>query len=87
MYGGFEWSLEQRARFARQIEARHWEHFFSAATTDEEPWIFYVRKEVIAEMPSRIEAILDSWGAFVKGLPFELVAINDYHIQLPLKGL
>ncbi|RUW90243.1 hypothetical protein [Mesorhizobium sp. M7A.F.Ca.US.010.02.1.1] len=76
-HGGFEWSLEQRTRFARQIEARHWEHFFSAATTDEEPWIFYVRKEVIAEMPSRIEAILDSWGAFVKGLPFELVAINN----------
>ena len=75
-HGGFEWSLAQRDQFEKQIAERKWEHFFQSATTDGKPWIFYIRDEVIAEMPKRMEGILDGMGRFAKALPFELVSIE-----------
>jgi len=75
-HGGFEWSLAQRDQFDRQIVQRRWGDLFQSATSNDKPWIFYIRDGVIAEMPSRIEAILDGMGRFAKSLPFELVAID-----------
>ncbi|WP_108610455.1 hypothetical protein [Aminobacter sp. MSH1] len=75
-HGGFEWSLAQRDQFEKQIAERQWERFFKSATTGDKPWIFYIRDEVIAEMPKRMEALLDGMGRFAKVLPFELVAIG-----------
>jgi hypothetical protein len=75
-HGGFEWSLAQRNQFEKQIVERHWEDLFLAATSGGDPWIFYIRDEVISEMPKQIERILDGMGRFAKALPFELVAME-----------
>lgn len=75
-HGGLEWSLAQRDQFEQQITQRHWEGFFRSARTDNRPWIFYIKDDIIAEMPSKIEAILDGMGRFARGLPFELVSIG-----------
>jgi len=76
-HGGFEWSLAQRDQFEKQVAQRHWENLFQSATTDGKPWMFYIRDEVITEMPPRMEGILDAMGKFAKNLPFELVSIDD----------
>lgn len=73
-HGGFEWSLAQRDQFNQQIAERQWGDLFQSATSDHKPWIFYIRDEVIAEMPKQIEGILDGMGRFAKALPFELVS-------------
>lgn len=75
-HGGFEWSLAQRDQFEKQITERHWEDFFQSATPDAKPWISYIREEVIAEMPKRMEDFLDGRGRFAKALPFGLVSVD-----------
>jgi hypothetical protein len=73
-HGGFEWSLAQRDQFLAQIAERQWDGLFQSATTDRKPWIFYLRDEVIAEMPLQMGRILDAMGRFAKALPFDLVS-------------
>lgn len=73
-HGGFEWSLSQRDQFETLIAAREWDKYFQSARTDGKPWIFYLRDEVIDEMPRRIETILAGFGRFAKDLPLELLA-------------
>lgn len=73
-HGGFEWSLAQRDQFQAQIAERQWDGLFQSATTDRKPWIFYLRDEVIAEMPLQMGRILDAMGRFAKALPFDLVS-------------
>lgn len=73
-HGGFEWSLAQRDQFEALIAARNWDKYFQSARTNDKPWIFYLRDEVIDDMPRRMEAILDSFGRFAKDLPFELIS-------------
>lgn len=73
-HGGFEWSLAQRDQFERLIAARSWDKYFQSARTNDNPWIFYLRDEVIDDMPRRMESLLDSFGRFAKDLPFELIS-------------
>jgi hypothetical protein len=73
-HGGFEWSLAQRDHFESLIAARKWDKYFQSARTNDKPWIFYLRDEVIDDMPKRMESILDGFGRFAKDLPFELVS-------------
>ena len=73
-HGGFEWSLPQRDQFERLIAARDWDKYFQSARTNDKPWIFYLRDEVIDDMPRRMESILGAFGRFAKDLPFELVS-------------
>ena len=76
-HGGFEWSLAERERFETLIAKQGWEHYFKSARTNGRPWIFYLRDDIIDEMPRRMEGILDSFGRFTKNLPFELVSNTD----------
>lgn len=73
-HNGLEWTPRRRAEFTKVIEAQKWEHFFSSATSGGYPWVFYIEKRVMAEIPDVIERILDGMGNFAKSLPFELVA-------------
>ncbi|MER9880993.1 hypothetical protein [Mesorhizobium sp. M0118] len=72
-HGGFEWSIDQREQFETLIAERNWDRFFQSARTNDNPWIFYIRDEIIDDMPRRMASILDSLGRFAKNLPFELV--------------
>lgn len=71
---GFEWSFPQRDQFERLIEARDWEKYFQSARSNDKPWIFYLRDEVIDDMPRRMESILGGFGRFAKDLPLELIS-------------
>ena len=75
-HGGFEWSLAQRDQFENQIKSQNWDKYFQSARTNDKPWIFYLRDEVIDDMPRRMKSILDSFGRFAKDLPFDLVSIS-----------
>lgn len=72
-HGGFEWSLEHREQFEALVAARAWDQFFQSARTNGKPWIFYLRDEIIDDMPRRMEGVLDSLGRFAKNLPLDLV--------------
>ncbi|KQT01680.1 hypothetical protein ASG42_27125 [Rhizobium sp. Leaf391] len=73
-YGGFEWSIPQRQTFVALIEGRGWEQYFVWSTTNDQPWICYLRDEVIDALPDRVFAILGSLGRFTKALPHELMS-------------
>jgi hypothetical protein len=75
-HGGIEWSLKQREEFETLIARRQWEKYFQSARIDDKPWIFYLRNEMIEEMPKRLESILDGFGRFAKDLPFELASLQ-----------
>ncbi|SUB02248.1 Uncharacterised protein [Pannonibacter phragmitetus] len=73
-HGGFEWSIGNRRKFTREIKEKGWQSFFTCATSDDEPWIYYLKTETIEEMPIWVEKMLDSLGAFAKDLPSELTS-------------
>lgn len=74
-HGGFEWSLERRDHFEREIEKNGWGKFFTCSTTNARPWIFYLEDEAILAMPSKVEEMLDSLGRFTKALPSALTSV------------
>ena len=42
-HGGFEWSTEELKRFERILDENRWPpDWFSRATSDDEPWMFYM---------------------------------------------
>jgi hypothetical protein len=63
---GFEWPESQRTCFGQRIEAEGWEDWFSQATTDGEPWIFYLNDKFINHCLNTVEQILIGLGAFVR---------------------
>lgn len=73
-HGGFEWSIPQREAFVVLIAKNRWERYFIWSTTNHEPWICYLRDEVIDALPDRLFAILGSLGRFTKSLPYELMS-------------
>lgn len=75
-HGGFEWSLEQRDQFEKLIVEKAWDKYFQSARTGDKPWIFYLRDEIIDDMPNRMASILNSFGVFAKNLPFNLISIE-----------
>ncbi|WP_156461954.1 hypothetical protein [Rhizobium sp. Leaf311] len=74
-HGGFEWSLERRDNFEKEIEKNGWGKFFTSSTTNSRPWIYYIRDEAIVAMPRMVEHMLDSLGLFTKSLPWELTSL------------
>ncbi|ESY22448.1 hypothetical protein [Mesorhizobium sp. C395A] len=73
-HGGFEWSIPQRQTFVALIAERGWDQYFVWSTTDHEPWICFLRDQVIDALPDRVFAILGSLGRFTKALPYELMS-------------
>ena len=72
-HGGFEWSIAQRQSFVKLIAERGWERYFFWSKTDGDPWICYLRDDIIDALPERVFAVLGSLGRFTKALPYELM--------------
>lgn len=72
-HGGFEWSIAQRQSFVKLIAERGWERYFFWSTTNGDPWICYLRDDIIDALPERVFAVLGSLGRFTKALPYELM--------------
>lgn len=73
-HGGFEWSIPQRQAFSKLIVVRKWDRYFTWSKSRDEPWICYLRDEVIDELPQRVFSILGSLGRFTKSLPYKLIS-------------
>lgn len=73
-HGGLEWSIEQRDQFEKLIEERGWDRYFTSARSSDRPWIFYLRDEIMDDMPNQMGALLDGFGRFARSLPHELVS-------------
>jgi len=76
-HGGLEWSIGQRNQFEKLIEQRKWDRYFVAALSNDRPWIFYLRDEMIDELPDRMNSLLDAFGRFARSLQHELVSVDQ----------
>ncbi len=73
-HGGFEWALERREFFEKEIEKKGWDQFFTCSKSNDRPWIYYITNEAIDALPTIVEDMLDSLGRFAKSLPSELIS-------------
>ncbi|EFO30176.1 conserved hypothetical protein [Roseibium sp. TrichSKD4] len=65
-HNGFEWPPETRQRFAQRIASGEWPRsWFSQATRNDEPWIFYMSDESIAHCLKMIDQVLDGVGEYI----------------------
>ncbi|MDA3873416.1 MAG: hypothetical protein PF795_05605 [Kiritimatiellae bacterium] len=64
---GFEWPVRERTRFAQRIIDEGWEEeWFDKATTNEEPWIFYMSEQIIRDCNHMIDGVLDGFGNYAE---------------------
>lgn len=62
---GFEWPVEERTRFDNRIVQAGWPgEWFSRATSDGAPWIFYMTGALVGRSLDIIEEIISGLGAF-----------------------
>lgn len=62
---GFEWPLEERLRFNKRLNESGWpSDWFSKATSDEEPRVFYMSPVFIEHCLVRAEQIITGIGGF-----------------------
>lgn len=64
---GFEWPVEEREAFEALIADAGWpSDWFSKATSDDKPWIFYMSDAFVDHSLATIEEVLSGLGAFVR---------------------
>lgn len=66
-HNGFEWPVEVRERFAKQMDQEGWpSDWFIKATTGDKPWIFYLSDKFIEHCLATVDLVLDAIGSFVR---------------------
>lgn len=63
-HSGFEWPIEDRKEFRKRIDKNKWGDYFSAATMNGAPWIYYLNDTFIFKCLEQIEIILRAIKAF-----------------------
>lgn len=66
---GFEWPINERANFNNRILNENWDNWFSMATSDGKPWIFYMTQTFISKCIQEIDELLSAVGRFAEDLP------------------
>jgi hypothetical protein len=67
VHNGFEWPMDQRRNFASMIAQQKWpKEWFSVATADGEPWMYYMSPQFIEHCLKTVDAILSGIGAYVR---------------------
>lgn len=65
LHNSFEWPLEVRKRFARRLENSEWPpEWFSSASIEDDPWMFYMTETFIDHCIDTIQKIAVGIGAF-----------------------
>ena len=64
---GLEWPIEERRKFAKRISDEGWDDWFPRATTDHEPWIFFMTDSFISDCLTLVHQLLDGFGAYCRG--------------------
>ena len=58
-HGGFEWSPEELQRFERRLDENRWRpDWFSRATVDGEPWMFYMTSSFVDHCLEMAEQVI-----------------------------
>jgi len=66
-HNGFEWPLDERQKFASQIENNGWpNHWFTQAKRDNEPWVFYMSDDFIEHCLQIIDQVLEGVGRYLE---------------------
>lgn len=65
-HNGFEWPNEERRMFQKALHQEGWGAWFSMATHDNEPWVFYMTDDFITHCMKTAALTLKGMGAFVK---------------------
>ncbi len=66
---GFEWPADERSKFAKLILSENWpDSWFKAATSDGNPWIYYMTETYISDCVSVTEQIIEAIGRFARQL-------------------
>jgi hypothetical protein len=64
---GFEWPDGERDTFAHRIASEGWSPgWFSQATSDGKPWVFYMSDAFVQHCLDRVDSIFSGFGAFVR---------------------
>lgn len=64
---GFEWPMAERLAFESRITNKEWpKDWFQKATSDDQPWIFYMSPAFVAHTLQTIEQILEGVGKFLR---------------------
>lgn len=66
---GFEWPTHEREKFWDRIAQEGWTDWFSCSTSDNRPWIIYMRTTFIEYCLTAIDRILDGVGQFLEHQP------------------
>lgn len=61
---GFEWPAHECATFAKEIEKEGWQGWFSSATRDDVPFIFYMTESLIQGSLAAIDELLNAFGTY-----------------------
>lgn len=69
---GFEWPETDRTLFKSLIAEKKWEGFFTQASRNYEPWIFYLSESLVDSLPDFTMSVLSGIGRFAKSLPNDL---------------
>ena len=65
-HNGFEWPPEARQKFANRIKNDGWpDNWFSQATRNDEPWVFYMSDDFISHCLQLIDEVLEGVGKFI----------------------
>ena len=57
---GFEWPTKELEHFEKQVETSGWPgDWFSVATSDERPWMFYMSPEFIDHCLELVEKVVE----------------------------
>lgn len=64
-HGGFEWSLEELQRFETLLDENRWRpDWFSRATVDDEPWMFYMTASFVDHCLEMAEQVIKGIAQF-----------------------
>ena len=72
---GFEWPIEERKKFSTRIKKEKWPaNWFNFATSDNEPWVFYLSSDFITHCLKIADSIIKGIGILIK---YEIEAIEN----------
>lgn len=63
---GFEWPTGERENFLGRVAQEGWTNWFSHSSSDNRPWIIYMRTTFIEYCLTAIDRILDGVGEFLE---------------------
>jgi hypothetical protein len=61
---GFEWPARECNSFGKEIAKKSWQHWFSSATRDDVPFIFYMTEQFVRESLEAVHELLGGFGAY-----------------------